>query len=82
MANREALRPGSGRRLFVQACVLAGCDYAPSRLAGVGAVGAFRLVRETYSRDPEAKFARILRSVRDKILPAEEEGGGGGRGGE
>ena len=84
MANREALRPGSGRRLFVQACVLAGCDYAPSRLAGVGAVGAFRLVRETFSRDPEAKFARILRSVRDKILPAEEEeeeGGGAAEGG-
>lgn len=36
LASREARRPGFGVRLFCQACVLAGCDYAPNSLPGVG----------------------------------------------
>lgn len=35
-ASRETSRPGFGVRLFVQGCVLAGCDYAPNNLPGVG----------------------------------------------
>jgi exonuclease-1 len=35
-ASREARRSGFGVRLFVQGCVLAGCDYAPNTLPGVG----------------------------------------------
>lgn len=35
-ASRELKRPGFGARLFVQGCVLAGCDYAANSLPGVG----------------------------------------------
>lgn len=35
-ACRESKRPGFGVRLFVQGCVLAGCDYAANSLPGVG----------------------------------------------
>jgi len=36
LAFRESKRPGFGVRLFVQGCVLAGCDYASNPLSGVG----------------------------------------------
>lgn len=34
-ASRESKRPGFGARLFVQGCVLAGCDYAANSLPGM-----------------------------------------------
>ena len=62
-ANKEALHPGSGVRLFVQSCVLAGCDYIPNRLSKVGPVTAFKLVKETSHRDPGVRFQRVLKSL-------------------
>ena len=62
-ASKERSEPGSGVRLFVQACVLSGCDYAPNRLSKVGPVTAFRLTREASHRDPSERFGRILRSL-------------------
>ncbi|KAL3822578.1 hypothetical protein ACHAXA_007689 [Cyclostephanos tholiformis] len=62
-ANRERSDPGAGVRLFVQACVLSGCDYAPNRLSKVGPVTAFRLTREASHREPGARFGRILASL-------------------
>ena len=62
-ARREAVAAGAGVRLFVQAGVLSGCDYAPNRLAKVGPVNAFRLVQEAGHRAPEDRFARVLRGL-------------------
>mmetsp|Transcript_53315 Transcript_53315/g.159649 ORF Transcript_53315/g.159649 Transcript_53315/m.159649 type:complete len:957 (-) Transcript_53315:1475-4345(-) len=63
LSRREILRPGSGARLFVQACVLSGCDYAPSRLSGIGHVNSFKLVAENAHRKDGERFLRVLRSL-------------------
>ena len=47
--QQELKNPGLGSRLFVQACVLAGCDYAPSLLTGVGLINAFKLIDRSCS---------------------------------
>jgi len=62
-AHREAMDPGAGVRLFVQACVLSGCDYVPNRLSKVGPVTAFKLVKEASHRDPSIVFERVLKSL-------------------
>ncbi len=69
MSSRERRQKGSGARMFVQACVLAGCDYAPSRLAGVGLVTAFKMIKENAHRNVGARFQNVLNSIpREKIL--------------
>ena len=45
-------RHGTGRRMFIQACVLSGCDYVPS-LPGVGIVGAFKMIVQAADRGGE-----------------------------
>mmetsp|Transcript_26107 Transcript_26107/g.54479 ORF Transcript_26107/g.54479 Transcript_26107/m.54479 type:complete len:1090 (-) Transcript_26107:173-3442(-) len=62
-ANKEVSSPGAGVRLFVQACVLSGCDYVPNRLSKVGPVTAFKLVKEASHRDPAVRFERVLKSL-------------------
>ncbi|KAL9179744.1 hypothetical protein ACHAXT_007714 [Thalassiosira profunda] len=62
-AVKEQSNPGDGVRLFVQACVLSGCDYCPSRLSKVGPVTSFRLVKEASHRDPAVRFERVLKSL-------------------
>ncbi|KAL9183874.1 hypothetical protein ACHAXT_004730 [Thalassiosira profunda] len=62
-AVKEQSNPGDGVRLFVQACVLSGCDYCPSRLSKVGPVTSFRLVKEASHRDPADRFERVLKSL-------------------
>ena len=64
IANREVTNPGAGVRLFVQACVLSGCDYVANRLSKVGPIGAFKLVKENAHRDPSVRFVRILRGAK------------------
>lgn len=64
IANREVTNPGAGVRLFVQACVLSGCDYVANRLSKVGPIGAFKLVKENAHRDPSVRFGRILRGAK------------------
>jgi len=74
MVNLEERKPGAGRRAFVQSCVLAGCDYAPSLVAGVGTVGAFKQVKENRNREESIRFRRILMPFRGKIQAYEDEG--------
>ena len=66
LANRETRRPGFGVRLFVQACVLTGSDYSPSRLNGVGSVTAFKLLRDNAHRKHEERFRHTLSSLSKK----------------
>jgi 5'-3' exonuclease len=72
MSARERRQKGAGSRMFVQACVLAGCDYAPNQLAGVGLVTAFKMIKENAHRDVGARFHFLLNSFpREKFLPME-----------
>ena len=79
-AFKEASNPGNGVRLFVQACVLSGCDYVPNRLSKVGPVTAFKLVKEASHRDASIRFERVLKSlpVGSKLLAEECEKNGDG----
>ena len=46
LVGRQIQHPGWGTRLFVQGCVLAGCDYSPrGQIPGVGLVNAFKYVQ-------------------------------------
>lgn len=60
LASRQSRRPGFGVRLFVQGCVLAGCDYAPNKLSGVGLVNAFKYVRDNAFRNDSVRFTKVL----------------------
>jgi 5'-3' exonuclease len=62
-AARQVRTPGRGVRLFVQACVLAGCDYCPNQLNGVGTVTAFKHVRNALHRDSDVRFQQVLQSL-------------------
>ena len=66
LVSRQSRRPGVGARLFVQSCVLAGCDYCPSELNGVGLVTAFKLVRDNAHRSAADRFHKILKSLSKK----------------
>jgi len=65
-ATREARTPGLGARLFVQACVLAGCDYSPNQLAGVGLITAFKHVQSSIHRASEDRFRHALNFLPSK----------------
>ena len=67
LALRQSRQPGFGVRLFVQACVLAGCDYAPSRLNGVGLVNSFKNIRENAYQDHACRFEKVLASFPQKV---------------
>ena len=59
----QSRRPGMGVRLFVQACVLAGCDYCPNKLNRVGLITAFKLIRDNANQEPGERFQKILSSL-------------------
>jgi hypothetical protein len=63
LGSRQKKRPGFGARLFVQGCVLAGCDYAPNRLSGIGLVNAFKQIRDCAFRNDSTRFAKVLDSL-------------------
>lgn len=63
---RQSREPGLGVRLFVQACVLAGCDYAPNELNGVGLVTAFKHVRSAIHRVSGDRFSYVLKNLPQK----------------
>lgn len=65
-AHRQRMKPGHGVRLFVQACILAGSDYSPNKLTGVGLVTAFKLMRENAHRNCDERFRRVLKSLSTK----------------
>ena len=62
--QQEQRHPSQGARFFVQACILAGCDYAPRQLAGVGLVNAFKLVDRLRHVSHEQRFRTILKQHR------------------
>ena len=65
--SRESRTPGSGVRLFVQSCVLAGCDYAPNQLDGVGSVTAFKHVRNAVHRKSDERFHHVIQALPNKV---------------
>ena len=67
LASHQTIRPGLGVRLFVQGCVLAGCDYAP-KLEGVGLFSAFKYVRDGADQEDTVRLQSILASLPQKIL--------------
>ncbi|KAI2500163.1 Xeroderma pigmentosum G N-region [Fragilaria crotonensis] len=66
LADRQRKRPGLGARLFVQACVLAGSDYSPSKLNGIGLVNAFKLLRDNAHRPCNDRFRYLLDGLAKK----------------
>ena len=66
LAARQAKRKGFGVRLFVQGCILSGCDYRKS-LEGVGPTNAFKLVRDNAFRNDAVRFRKILESLPKKV---------------
>lgn len=75
LVSREKRVKESGARMFVQACVFAGCDYAPSYVNGVGLTTAFKHVKENAHRKPESRFSFILKSINtDKFIIPDENG--------
>lgn len=67
----------ANQEVFVQASVLSGCDYTPNRLAGVGPVTSFRMVKGHSHREDGERFGRVLRGVRI-VPPADIEEGDNG----
>ena len=61
--TRECRERGSGRRLFVQACILSGCDFVP-HLSGFGTKKAFKLIHQNASRSSERRLHQICKSIR------------------
>ncbi len=59
MARMEK-QQGIGRRMFVQACLLSGCDYVPSQ-KGVGIVSAFKGVVNEANRGGEERLRYVVR---------------------
>ena len=67
LVGRQIQHPGWGTRIFVQGCVLAGCDYSPrGQIPGVGFVNAFKYVQMaglSPNHQPlDTVFDRILKS--------------------
>ena len=60
----EKTSPGSGRHLFVQACVLAGCDYtvnSTQALEGIGLITVFKLIAAHSNQSHIKRFAHVLK---------------------
>lgn len=74
LADRQTKHPGLGVRLFVQACVLAGSDYSPNKLNGVGLVTAFKMLRDNAHRPCEERFRHVLTGLTKKCKGAEDMG--------
>jgi 5'-3' exonuclease len=66
LCSRQRSNPGKGIRLFVQACVLAGSDYSPSLLEGVGLVTAFKIVRDQSHKACDERFHHVLEGLTTK----------------
>jgi exonuclease-1 len=66
LAFRQTKRRGFGVRLFVQGCILAGCDYTKN-IEGIGTTNAFKLVRDNAFRNDSVRFRKMLESLPKKI---------------
>jgi exonuclease-1 len=71
-STREERAKGLGVRLFVQACVFAGCDYAPNELGGIGTVTSFKHIRNNIHRNAEDRFRSILQQCGKQGTPEYE----------
>ncbi|GAX13581.1 exonuclease 1 [Fistulifera solaris] len=71
-STREERVKGLGVRLFVQACVFAGCDYAPNELGGIGTVTSFKHIRNNIHRNAEDRFRSILQQCGKQGTPEYE----------
>ena len=56
-------RGAKGRRMFVQLCAIAGCDYV-SNVHGVGIMKALKLVLDFKNVDDEKRLLKIARHLR------------------
>jgi 5'-3' exonuclease len=71
---RQQQNPGWGARLFVMGCVLAGCDYAPRQILGVGLVKAFKLVKDAGITGSDKNLAKIFRYILQTALSTKSRG--------
>lgn len=72
---RQQRYHGLGVRLFIQACILAGCDYAPSTLLnGIGIITAFKLVCNNIHRTSDERLQYIIQqpNIMKKIVSNKE----------
>eukprot|EP00956_Cyclotella_meneghiniana_P003151 scaffold3852_cov71-Cyclotella_meneghiniana.AAC.7 len=75
-AHKEANNPGHGCRLFIQACILSGCDYVPNRLSKVGPITAFKMVNDASHRKHSERFDRVMNCLpKGSILQKESADG-------
>ena len=66
IAFNERRKTGVGRRMFVQACILSGCDYSPS-MPGIGLITAFKMIKEFSNKNPDDRFHHIVRAIKAKM---------------
>jgi 5'-3' exonuclease len=71
---RQQQSPGWGARLFVMACVLAGCDYSPRQILGIGLVKAFKLVKDAGITGSDTNLAKIFRYILHTAISAKSRG--------
>lgn len=67
LCMQERQNPGSGSRMFIQACILAGCDYSTS-LPGVGLITAFKLIRDHSEVNPNVRLKYVVSTLKGKLL--------------
>jgi len=65
-ASKQTSTKGVGVRLFVQGCILSGCDYRKN-IEGIGTTNAFKLVSENAFRGACVRFRKILESLPKKV---------------
>lgn len=74
LRSRQLLKKGWGARLFVQACVLAGCDYSPRKVPGVGLVNAFKMVRTAGCTGSFSGMSRVFRQILFSAISVKSRG--------
>lgn len=68
--NLKNFTGANGRRMFVQMCIIAGCDYLES-IHGVGLIGAQQAVLRNKNSDNDCRLADIVNQFRSmgKTIP-------------
>ena len=70
LVGRQIQHPGWGTRLFVQGCVLAGCDYSPrGQIPGVGLVNAFKYVQMAGLTPTHQQLNTVFDRILKSFLP-------------
>jgi hypothetical protein len=60
----------NGRRMFVQMCIMAGCDYHES-IHGIGLISAQQAIIRTKLSSDDSRFADVLQNLKaaKKVIP-------------